>query len=247
MKKWEDEIQKKTQSLWENHKVALLISILAIPLIIQIVFGVFNLISETESWNFKFPDSSNWIGFWGSYLGFIPSGLIAFLVAKQQIDLENRSNDLRRAKNIKLTNLNSVYDVLIELAEWTNTLGLINLAARTATQRGKHLNRKVILNLYKQGIENEKYKNNLPYVLKNHAKRFSMDNEIRKGLVDFSENYLSISIDMQTIELSLHDEPLISFDDNEVKLLIETTESTEKQYAYLVDSILNEINKISNI
>ncbi|MBD9366590.1 hypothetical protein IAP91_14515 [Leuconostoc mesenteroides] len=86
MKKWEDKIQVKAQYIWENHKVASLVFILVFPLVIQIIFSVFNIIAEIESWNFKFPDSSNWIGFWGSYLGVIPSGLIAFWVARYQIN-----------------------------------------------------------------------------------------------------------------------------------------------------------------
>lgn len=93
MKKWEDKIQEKVQNIWENHKVALLIAIIAIPLIIQIIFGIFNIISEIELWNIKFPDSSNWIGFWGSYLGIIPSGLIAYWVANYQINQDRKMSE----------------------------------------------------------------------------------------------------------------------------------------------------------
>lgn len=96
MKKWEDEIQEKAQNLWNEHKIALLISIILIPLIIQILFGIFNIVSEIQSWSFRFPDSSNWIGFWGSYLGVIPSGLIAFWVARYQINQDRILSDKRQ-------------------------------------------------------------------------------------------------------------------------------------------------------
>ncbi|QAR69381.1 hypothetical protein EQI52_06100 [Leuconostoc mesenteroides] len=99
MKEWEDEIQVKAQYIWENHKVALLVFILVFPLVIQIIFSVFNIIAEIESWNFKFPDSSNWIGFWGSYLGVIPSGLIAFGVARYQINQDRILTDERQTKD----------------------------------------------------------------------------------------------------------------------------------------------------
>ena len=99
MKKWEDEIQEKAQNLWNEHKIALLISIILIPLIIQILFGIFNIVSEIRSWSFRFPDSSNWIGFWGSYLGVIPSGLIAFWVARYQINQDRILSDKRQTQD----------------------------------------------------------------------------------------------------------------------------------------------------
>ncbi|MBU7455355.1 hypothetical protein [Leuconostoc fallax] len=92
MRRWEDSIQEKAKQLWDNHKVVLLIFIIGFPMVIQILFGIFNIVSRMKSWNFRFPDSSNWIGFWGSYLGIIPSGLIAYIVAKMQIDNDNTQN-----------------------------------------------------------------------------------------------------------------------------------------------------------
>lgn len=49
-----------------------------------------------QSWSFKFPDSSNWIGFWGSYLGIMPSGLIAYSVAKYQLDNNKISEEKKK-------------------------------------------------------------------------------------------------------------------------------------------------------
>lgn len=40
----------------------------------------------------------DWLGFWGSYLGVIPSGLIAYFVAKYQIDREHEISKLERDK-----------------------------------------------------------------------------------------------------------------------------------------------------
>lgn len=247
LKKWEDKIQVKAQYIWEKHKVALLISILVVPFLVQAFFSLVNILSEFESWSFRFPDSSNWIGFWGSYLGFIPSGLIAFLVAKQQIDAENKLNILRRTEDIKLANLNSVYDVLMELSEWKNKLKLIDSTAESFSRGDKNLLKKIIMNIYKLEIEKDKYRNSLPYVLKNNAKKLSKESNISRDLVILSENYLSIVVDMQSIEISLQKERLISFDDTSLKLLLDTIKTTEQIYDESVDNILNEINEISHI
>ncbi|WP_273728965.1 hypothetical protein [Leuconostoc mesenteroides] len=90
MKKWEDSLQEKAKNIWERHKVATIIFIIVFPLVIQILFSIVNIFSEMELWNFKFPDSSNWIGFWGSYLGIVPSGLIAYAVARYQIESDKK-------------------------------------------------------------------------------------------------------------------------------------------------------------
>ncbi|MGR8824432.1 hypothetical protein [Leuconostoc mesenteroides] len=246
MKKWEDNVQEKAQNLWENHKVALLVFILVFPLVIQIIFSVFNIIAEMELWSFRFPDSSNWIGFWGSYLGFIPSGLIAFLVAKQQIDSENKLNVLRRSESIKLSDLNSLYDILLEMADWKNTLGLINYSEKLVREGGKHLSKKVVLDLYSGEIETKKSKNNLTYILKNYAKRFSEKSDVNKNLTTFSENYLAITVDMHLMKASMTDDNEISFDDKRLMNLIETSIETEELYEKLIDSILSEVNAISN-
>ncbi|GDZ83055.1 hypothetical protein LCIT_02970 [Leuconostoc citreum] len=92
VKKWEDEMLLVAKNCWEKHKVALLIFIIGFPFVVQLVLNIFNLFADINSWSFKFPDSSNWIGFWGSYLGVIPSGLIVYYVANIQIN-QQREND----------------------------------------------------------------------------------------------------------------------------------------------------------
>lgn len=42
----------------------------------------------------------DWLGFWGSYLGIIPSGLIAYAVAKVQIDQQRKDRDEARKNEL---------------------------------------------------------------------------------------------------------------------------------------------------
>ncbi|QXC54906.1 hypothetical protein [Leuconostoc mesenteroides] len=43
----------------------------------------------------------DWLSFWGSYLGIIPSGLIAYVIAKIQIQNDNQKNKLNEVRQKK--------------------------------------------------------------------------------------------------------------------------------------------------
>lgn len=113
MKTWEDKVQDKALNLWKNHKVALLIFVLIIPFIVQVVFSLVNILSSVESWSFRFPDSSNWIGFWGSYLGIIPSGLIAWWVASTQIKSDRENSKIQHVESMYLDDLRQIQKILL--------------------------------------------------------------------------------------------------------------------------------------
>lgn len=57
---------------------------LLVPGIIVFVGGP--LIVQYNNWTFWPKVHGDWLGFWGSYLGVIPSGLIAYAVARYQIE-----------------------------------------------------------------------------------------------------------------------------------------------------------------
>lgn len=62
--------------------VVVLVVFVAVPLIIQLHLTPFYELAKSLT-----PSNrSDWLGFWGSYLGIIPSGLIAYAVARYQID-----------------------------------------------------------------------------------------------------------------------------------------------------------------
>lgn len=97
----------------DNHRwfyTFAIISFMIVPIIVQIIT---TLISGQNG-------QGDWLGFWGSYLGIIPSGLIAYAVAKYQIDNEQKRlkeqfnqtkyiEDLTRINN-KLRNFDSVFE-----------------------------------------------------------------------------------------------------------------------------------------
>lgn len=59
--------------------------------------------------------NGDWLGFWGSYLGIIPSGLIAYAVARYQIDNENKRQGQMIQRELYINNLYSVYKKLRKL------------------------------------------------------------------------------------------------------------------------------------
>ena len=93
-KKWEDGVESKATKIWNNHKILVFICLLVGPFIVQLVFNIINICAAIYELPFKFPSPDSWIGFWGSYLGIIPSGLIAWIVASKQIE-SSRENDKR--------------------------------------------------------------------------------------------------------------------------------------------------------
>lgn len=113
VKKWEDKVRDKALNLWKNHKVALLIFVLIIPFIVQVTFSLINILSSFESWSFRFPDSSNWIGFWGSYLGIIPSGLIAWWVTSVQIESDRENSKIQHVESMYLDDLRQIQNILL--------------------------------------------------------------------------------------------------------------------------------------
>lgn len=57
--------------------------------------------------------NGDWLGFWGSYLGIIPSGLIAWIVASKQIE-SSRENDRRNyIETLYLNDLRKIKDILL--------------------------------------------------------------------------------------------------------------------------------------
>ncbi|MGX7051427.1 chloride channel protein [Leuconostoc palmae] len=64
-----------------------------------IVFVVGPLFVQYNHWSLGYRGSGDWLGFWGSYLGVVPSGLIAYLVAKYQIDNNKTLEEKQKLEN----------------------------------------------------------------------------------------------------------------------------------------------------
>lgn len=66
--------------------------------------------------------NGDWLGFWGSYLGVIPSVLVAYLVAKLQIDANSKDTMLHHTEQLYLNNLRKLHETLNNTLVITNKL-----------------------------------------------------------------------------------------------------------------------------
>ncbi|GMA70755.1 hypothetical protein GCM10025879_20010 [Leuconostoc litchii] len=57
----------------------------------------------------------DWLSFWGSYLGVIPSGLIAYFVVKIQIDAERHNEHLKRNEDLYIQDLREIHELINEI------------------------------------------------------------------------------------------------------------------------------------
>ncbi|MGR8808677.1 hypothetical protein [Leuconostoc citreum] len=87
---------------------------LGVLTLVFIFFGVpvlvqyFGILAGTKG-------NGDWLSFWGSYLGVIPSGLIAALVAGYQIKAANKQNDEARKQDLIMMRKTKILDYLYEI------------------------------------------------------------------------------------------------------------------------------------
>lgn len=77
----------------------------------------------------------DWLGFWGSYLGIIPSGLIAFIVSKNETNKQYR-NDLK--KQIDFEDFQRILSINQELAKLVSQIEELSKNASYVKLPGIH-------------------------------------------------------------------------------------------------------------
>lgn len=101
--------------------VVILIAFVSVPLAIQLhwtpVYELAKLLTPNNR--------SDWLSFWGSYLGVIPSGLIAALVAGYQIEAANKQNDEARKQDLIMMRKTKIVDYLYEIKNELSTSAVI--------------------------------------------------------------------------------------------------------------------------
>ncbi|WP_134658794.1 hypothetical protein [Weissella cibaria] len=127
MKKEKQEIQKGQHeqkngisSLLTRNLFWLTVLFLGTPLVFQVGSFVSNGFVKGD-----FVVSGDWLGFWGGYLGIIPSGLIAYGVAKYQIDEDKKQQEIKdKEKLLPYFNMDE-NGIIFSTVE--NTLPLLNI------------------------------------------------------------------------------------------------------------------------
>ncbi|WP_273716266.1 hypothetical protein [Leuconostoc mesenteroides] len=89
-----------------------------------IIFVGGPLFVQYTHWPHGSSGNGDWLSFWGSYLGVIPSGMIAYIVAKVQIRDSKESERLQRNETHYLDELRALYMSLVKLGEYEQRLSL---------------------------------------------------------------------------------------------------------------------------
>ncbi|AEJ31438.1 hypothetical protein [Leuconostoc sp. C2] len=106
-------ISNELKTIWKKYKTTVIVAFIIIPFLIQIFLKLFNLISSLNGWDISLSFSSSWLGFWGSYLGIIPSGLIAWSVASKQIQSDRENSKIQHIESMYLDDLRQIQKILL--------------------------------------------------------------------------------------------------------------------------------------
>ncbi len=78
-----------------------------------IVFVGGPLFVQYNNWPQGSNGNGDWLSFWGSYLGIIPSGLIAWLVATKQIQSDRENSKIQHIESMYLDDLRQIQNILL--------------------------------------------------------------------------------------------------------------------------------------
>ncbi|MFT9334286.1 MAG: hypothetical protein ABF519_07100 [Leuconostoc mesenteroides] len=189
--KLETIISNELKSIWEKYKTTVVVAFVVIPFLIQIFLKLFNLLSSFSGWGIALSFSSDWLGFWGSYLGVIPSGLIAASVASYQIRMANVQSSEARKQELIIMRNTKIIDYLYEIKNSISRSKII------LDQDNSNLSDKLMFDYMKKGdyaLFGEMNwnvltsQNNNLYFLIGIVFDQSIDREVFSNLVEYTEN-----------------------------------------------------------
>lgn len=105
-----------------------LLSIIAI-----LAFTVGPMLVQYNHWSLGYRGSGDWLSFWGSYLGIIPSGIIASLVASNQIKESNKQSEKNRLQEIDRISQSKIMENWYEVRQSLITIKLLTKELDTET------------------------------------------------------------------------------------------------------------------
>ena len=181
----------------------------------------------------------DWLGFWGSYLGIIPSGLIAYFVAKTQVDGQRKIDQRKQAVDLYIADLKKLNDLINELRIQSRlTSMLIEKLRKGEIDLEKFcLNYNTMASEKRLGLKYNEYIENMVEILPNgsasgvHEKVSKFNNIIEQ---------LEVNVEMGVIKI----EKKMPITDDEFKnWLISDGINIRKYFQEATESIRDEISK----
>lgn len=164
----------KKSKFTKKKVIVLLIFFVAVPLVIQLHWTPFYQIAKLLTPG----DKSDWLGFWGSYLGFIPAGLVTYVVLEFQferqskIDARNAEDQLKKQKQEFL--FEQDYASLTEMRKIVDESYRFMLRSKRLIETGESHDDDFIFDFYKYfGDRGGRFDVNLASI-KNWAEEFSL-------------------------------------------------------------------------
>lgn len=231
---WEKRIEKQTKELWNNHRVLLFVFLLVGPFAFQLFTNVINIFAALNDWPIKFPSPGEWVGFWGSYLGVIPSGLIAYVVAKVQIDYQKKVEEKRREQDKKIDNLEKLEKCLRRLQPWVTSVKLLNEMMKITGEFDKE----TYYSIYRRIGNGVEYENDVFVEINLLSNRLKNDEEIKSLGLSFAEIYAHFFIYLNLLNGSFEVEnSKLIFGNDEFSELVSYTKRVGKSYESLIEII----------
>lgn len=179
----------------------------------------------------------DWLGFWGSYLGIIPSGLIAYFVAKNQIDYQNQIENKRRQRETDLFNLEKLEEGMEYLKPWyTNVRLLVQ-----AEELSNGMDKKLFFEFYSETKDDVDYNSiYYDYIIK-ISKRLRKYEDIYERCNSLAFSYQGFFLGISKYNFSLDPTSALNFDDEDFDRFKKLTESIVVDYNDLNELIKDQI------
>lgn len=96
----------KKFEITRNVVVAALIILIALPLVIQLHWVPFYQLAKLLTPG----SSSNWLQFWGSYFGFVPTGIVTYVVLDFQFSRQEIADKRNNKAHLKLQRKQFIFE-----------------------------------------------------------------------------------------------------------------------------------------
>lgn len=239
MKKFEDAVSWGFKRIWENYKSLVILGFIFIPFILQIICKVLNDLSNYFKWGIHFGFSQVSLGFWGSYLGIVPAGLIAYYVAQYQVERQAKEIAKNRYDELTLKELEKFNELLKMMSPWNSIIMALNVIGSNSK-----LSKDTLLKIYNVSETEKQYNSFLYTEILNISRRFSREDEIFKTGKTFASYYVDIGTKIKLLDMVAKQKMEYDFSEEQFDELITEIKEVEKLYSDLSEYVQNEIIKM---
>lgn len=239
MEKFENAVSWGFKRIWENYKSLVILGFIFIPFILQITCKALNDLSNYFKWGIHFGFSQVSLEFWGSYLGIVPAGLIAYYVAQYQVERQAKEIAKNRYDELTLKELEKFSELLKMMSPWNSTIMTLNVMGSNSK-----ISKDMLLEIYNVSVTEKQYNSFLYTDILNISRRLSRQDEIFKTGKSFASCYVDIGTKIKLLEMVAKQKMEYNFSEEQFDELISEIEEAERLYFDLSECVQNKIIKM---